>query len=188
MTWSSILDMLELEIRQLGGEDVVMQLEVASEDRDIRNDGTMRADARLAGPAVILEFTASKIEGGPRLSYPCDTYRLWWHNVHGIAGALNGLRSVERYGVKTGGRQYQGFKALPAKTSTTMTVEKAAEILAQQSGSHQAINIVASRPIFLKAVRAARAKAHPDRNAGRTDLWDAVERAREKLDAHHNGR
>jgi hypothetical protein len=179
--WTKVLAHLERELRQLGARNLVIRLQVAP--RDIRQDGQLRADARPPKPGVIIQFTAGRLKGEPSLLYRCDQYAFWQDNVSAIARTLEALRAVKRYGATPTEEQYAGFKALPASTSTTLSTENAADIIAEHSSvGRQAIlrDPVAGQ----NAIRIARQRTHPDRNAGQSDLWNAVERARAVLHNH----
>lgn len=179
--WGDTLDRLAFEVGKLNGRDVTLAVGVQSGARDIRADGGVRADARIRNPAVILDFTAGK----ERLSFPCDTYDYWQDNVRAIALALEALRAVDRYGVQQG-RQYQGFKALPGagQSTTTMDVITAATTVADISAI-PAGDVRRTADAARRAVRIARAKAHPDMNNGTREQWDDVNQAAAALAAHH---
>lgn len=180
--WTKVLSHIAKEIHHLGGRNVVLKLGVSA--RDIRQDGMLRADARPQDPGVIIQFVAGRLKGAPTLLYRCDRFPYWQDNVSAIARGLEALRLVDRYGVTPTGEQYAGFKALPSSTDATLTTEKAAEIIMQHSSiSVQAI--LHEARAANDAVRVARHRTHPDRNAGQSDLWSAVERARVVLSAHH---
>lgn len=103
------LKMLEREVRWLGGKDVVMG--VGLEERDLRLDGTPRANVRaMSHPGVEISFD-SRDHG--RLTYATDQYWDWQDNVRAVALSLEALRAVDRHGVAKG-RQYTGFALLTA--------------------------------------------------------------------------
>lgn len=103
------LDLLEREVRALGGRDVVMG--VGLSEHDIRLDGQPRANARAFGhPGVEVSFD-SRDHG--RQTFATDQYLDWQDNVRAIALSLEALRAVERWGVSKG-RQYAGFAQLTA--------------------------------------------------------------------------
>ena len=103
------LQLLEREVRYLGGRDVVMG--VGLDEYDIRQDGQPRANARTrVHPGVELSFDST--DHG-RLTYATDQYTDWQDNVRAIALSLEALRAVERWGVSKG-RQYAGFALLTA--------------------------------------------------------------------------
>src|SRR5436309_2742974 len=68
--WSRIIKDLERELRHLNAVEVVLRMDV--EARHIRSDGQLRADARPASSAIMLQFQARNIDGWPRLVYKCD--------------------------------------------------------------------------------------------------------------------
>lgn len=103
------LELLEREVRYLGGRDVVMG--VGLSERDVRLDGQRRANARAFGhPGVEISFN-SRDHG--RQTFATDQYLDWQDNVRAIALSLEALRAVERWGVSKG-RQYAGFAQLTA--------------------------------------------------------------------------
>jgi len=176
--WGDTLDLLEREIKQVSGRDVALAIGVT--DRDIRNDGGVRSDARIRNSSVILSFK----KDADRLSFPCDKFNFWQDNVRAIVLALEALRKVDRYGVQSG-KQYQGFKALPGAGGTTerMSVDAAAQII--RTHSDKATEDILAGPISAQtAVRIARSRTHPDRQPDRT-MWDDVNQAAGVLSAHH---
>lgn len=178
--WSSTLDLLDREIRMLRGRNIELAVDV--QDRHLRADGMLRADARPASPAVIVSFDTP--DG--RLTFPCDTFSFWQDNVGAIARALEDLRRVERYGVKKGA-QYAGFKALPATTAPTLSVDAAAAKVAilAEAQAHDARLQIRRDPAAAKMyIRSARARVHPDRRQGDQREWDELEAALSVLQAH----
>ena len=180
--WSRIISDLHRELRHLSAENVVLRLDV--EPRHIRADGQLRADARPASSALMLEFDAFGIEGTPRLIYKCDVFKDWQSNLYAIAKSLEALRLVDRYEVTTAGEQYAGFKALPATTEATLDTKGAANII----GSYSDISpylILNNADDAKQAVRSAVHRTHPDRNNSDRTAYDFVERAKRVLVAHH---
>jgi hypothetical protein len=180
--WTKVMKDLAREVRMLGGREVLLRLDIA--DKDIRQDGLLRADARPRSPGVIVEFTASRLKGSPRLLYRCDRFSFWQDNVSAIARGLEALRLVDRYGVTPTGEQYAGFKALPASTAPTMGVEQAAEVIAMES-KYLASAILSDVTAAKAAVRVAIHRTHPDRNMGERTAFDKVDAARKSLASHH---
>jgi hypothetical protein len=121
-TYTTTLDLLDREVYHLGADRAVLQL--ALTERDIRNDGLPRAQARPSHPGVILAFESTY---GP-LQYATDAFTTWQDNLRAIALGLEALRKVDRYGITRNGTQYTGFRALMA--STSMDVRDAACTLA----------------------------------------------------------
>lgn len=170
MTWGQSLDELEREIRALRGTNVVFKVAISNQ-KDLRNDGRLRENAKFAGSGVIVEFTAEGVDGAPRLSYPCDTFKVIAANVRAIAGVLEGLRRADRYGVKT-------------SMGAALSTEAAAEIIATESGRNKGA-ILQDPDAAKSAVRIAISATHPDRHQGDRTRYDRVDRARAVLASLH---
>lgn len=168
--WTKTLELLERELKLLGARQIVIQADCA--DTEIRNDGMLRASARLNSPAVILSFE-SKI--GP-LSYPCDRFDSWQDNIRAIACSLEALRSVDRYGVTRRSEQYRGWARLPQPTAGTMTVAEAKAIIVEACGEP----VTWHEPYQSNTVRKAKVKSHPDRG-GNAEQFKRVCNAAEVL-------
>lgn len=176
--WSSTLDLLDREVRQVKGRNVVIEVDVP--ESEIRVDGTLYARARAASPAVRLALDSAE---GPMI-YATDRFTWWQDNVRAIALGMEALRKVQRYGIAERGEQYAGFKALPAgrgMPASHMTSDEAWALIGgygsvpvrQQRADYNAGN----KENVRSAYRRARAEAHPDRNGGFRGLWDMVEEA-----------
>lgn len=184
-SWSSTLEQLRKELEHLKATDVVLEIDV--KPGNIRQDGMMRADAKVNHPGVRLSFQTR--EHGA-LSRTCDTYNACWDmspwqaNVRAIVLTLEALRAVDRYGASSG-EQYVGFRALGAGSGATpmgataaMTATEAREVLEQHSG----IVVGASGSNSeARAYRIARGKTHPDRHGGDQTEWDRVAEAAKVL-------
>ena len=108
--WGQTLELIERELWHLGVRgDWVLQLDV--NERDLRNDGMMRANARPPGSDVAIAVH-SKSKGD--LLFVCGRFWEWQDNVRAIALGLEALRKVERYGIVQSNEQYRGWQALPA--------------------------------------------------------------------------
>lgn len=137
-TWRDTLQILEREISNLGANELVLQ--VAADERAMRLDGGLRADAKPTHPGVIVSFETRKY--GP-LRYFTDRFKGsgyggylngWQSNVRAIALGLEALRKVERYGIANRGEQYTGWKQLGSgievgPAGAPMTVDEAARLL-----------------------------------------------------------
>lgn len=117
-SWGSTVEMLKREIEYLqepGMPDPVLLMDIAA--TDLRMDGQIKANARPANTnAVALSFES--VKAGP-LTLTCDRFEsvsfrnrmlLWQHNLRSIALTLHALRSVDRYGVDSTGKQYAGWR------------------------------------------------------------------------------
>lgn len=171
-SWQNTLDLLAHELDSIGASDVTLNT-MHSPD-DVRLDGKLRGDSRApAHPGVILTF--ERFDGLDeqsnskyvKLRFPCDTFTYWKDNVRAIALALEALRKVDRYGVRTGS-QYAGYKALPPGDFTVdMTPELAADFIAKAAGMGNVpsiANSILATPVFADTVYKTAAKAlHPDK-------------------------
>lgn len=176
-TWTKTLNLLGAEVAHLRGRDLVLEVDV--QESDLKLDGTLRARARAATPAVVVAFETKA--HGPML-YRCDRYVAawsnqgedWQQNVRAIALTLEALRAVSRYGATETGQQYAGFKALPAGTAMGTAVashltssEAQARVLALAGSS----TWPTSESGINRVVQLAKRAAHPDRNAGDHTEW-----------------
>lgn len=180
VNWSSTLRLLRTELKALNAREVVLRLAVTPEQ--IRGDGGVRANARISDPSVVLEFKS----GADRLSFPCDRFNWWEDNVRAIALALEALRKVDRYGVRTG-RQYEGFKALPggqpaAEAPRSISVDAVFSRLEQMCrGEVSAYLIKIDVQSARDAVRRAARFTHPDSPGGSTADFQQLQEIRRVL-------
>lgn len=163
------LDDLDRELYALGvHQHGVAALQVVTADGNVRRDGLLRADARIGHPGVALSFTA---DVGP-LTFFCDRFvgrggaAHWQSNLRAIVLTLEKLRAVERYGATGDGRHYSGFLAIEAPSAAQ---EAARERLAEIGETDR--DVCSDRDL----VREARKRSHPDRHAGREELWAEVD-------------
>jgi hypothetical protein len=170
-TWSATLNLLGYELEKLSARKATLKT-MHSPD-DFRVDGKLRSDTRApAHPGVVLTF--EKFDGWneerqqseyTEMRFPCDTFGHWKDNVRAIALALEALRKIDRYGVRSGS-QYAGFKALPPGT-VDMTPELAADFIAKAAGMGNVPAIATSiiqNVIFGESVYKTAAKIlHPDK-------------------------
>ena len=176
--WPATERLLISEVRQLGGKDLV--IEVDASESDIRLDGRLRATARPATPAVRVAFDSIH---GP-LTYATDVFSTWQDNVRAIALGLEALRKVDRYGITKRGEQYAGWKALPSATTDepVMDVDLAWATLGSYAAQGDTRTIAELRATAtneeLRAMhRRARARWHPDKNGGDRAMWNLIEQA-----------
>jgi len=179
------LELLERELRHLHATNVVVLADCDA--RDVRNDGRLRAEARLRTPGIVLVFDSSK---GP-LKFPCDRFTHWQHNLRAIALSLEALRQVDRYGVTRRSEQYTGWTVLPPACAAT----GAAEWATAEDAARWLIGIAAAnctpRDLFVPAnlaiaYREAAKRAHPDAG-GSSELMARVTAARDVLRIASNG-
>lgn len=151
--WANTLDLLHRELRHLDARSIVIGCGLR--ERDIRNDGWPRSDAREPGhPGIELSFDTPH----GRLVYATDVCVWWQHNVRAIALGLEALRAVDRHGITRRGEQYAGFKQL---TAGGPDPDRGAELIHQHGSA-----------------RAALLATHPDQGGDPADFAD-VQAARE---------
>jgi hypothetical protein len=169
---------LDRELWAIDATDVVIQLDFP--ESSFRRDGSgPRDDRRPYSPAVVLTFKRN----GAAHTFACDRFQRWQDNLRGITLGLEGLRRLERYGIVQSGEQYRGWQALPSSTTPALSTEAAAQVISARSGSPASM-IQHDRETALRAVRAARWKAHPD--AGGNDReFHLVQEAARVLGLHH---
>jgi hypothetical protein len=182
--WGGTLELLAREIELLGGDLIVLQVDV--KEGEIRRDGMLAARAKVGFPGVKVSFDSRH---GP-LTYATDVYEGryngdmpdWQANVRAIALALEALRAVDRYGVTSRGEQYRGWTAIAAAPGEfDMTREEAAKLLAgEPTAPWSAGDILHSPGIAASAYRWAAKKHHPDLG-GDAELFRRLTAARDIL-------
>jgi hypothetical protein len=188
-TWSSTHTLLRREtehlvvMRRENGEDVYTKpvLMIDVEERHLRIDGGLRADARPGSPAVGFSLESKH---GPLL-FVCAAFSTWQDNVRAIALGLEALRKVERYGIVQSAEQYRGWQALPPGTpmpAARMTIEDAAQFIAEHSDDPSGRVVeVADDPAFALALyRDAAKRLHPDAG-GDAAMFQRLGEARQLL-------
>jgi hypothetical protein len=177
--WSSTIELLDRELYHLGRghRNAPSVLQIALREQDFRLDGMPRANAVPSHPGVILNVESVK---GP-LSFPCDKFDRWQHNLRAIALGLEALRKVDRYGITPGDEQYVGWKALPQGGSRSEFTADTAEAFIRGicDGLGDGLDLGTLPQVY----RRARAATHPDRNNGDHTQWKQVEAAADVLRA-----
>jgi hypothetical protein len=176
-SWKSTLDLLDRELWALGvRSDFVLQVDV--EEKDLRLDGELRANARPASPAVAISVDR---RGKPSLLFACGKFPHWQENVRAIALGLEALRKVERYGITQANEQYTGFGALPPGVpmpAAAMTVDEAAKLLADEA--LWAGPLIGDQLAVQSAYRRAVKMNHPD-TGGDPETFRRLTEARDLL-------
>lgn len=167
--FTSTMEVLDRELRQLSAQNVVIQIDVMEDD--IRLDGWPRSSVRPDHPGVALSFESKY---GP-LRYSCDRFDRWQDNLRAIALGLEALRKVDRYGITKSGEQYTGWRQLTAGSSLTSR-DQAVELIGDLSNLALGPNWFDSDELTRKAYRQALKYAHPD-GGGDSDLFAAVQDA-----------
>lgn len=165
---------LNTEIRKLGGNSMIVQINVRPED--IRNDGHLRSTARPLYEGVIVTFESKH----GSLTYKSDAFRDWQSNLRAVAITLERLRLAELYGCAESGEQYRGFAQLPMGDFTEAaapfkTADEAFLWLAEITGTRA--DLFKTVPgVWKFAYREAAKKLHPDRG-GQTEDFQKLQYA-----------
>jgi hypothetical protein len=178
--WGDTLALLDRELWNLGVRDsFVMQIDC--EERDLRLDGELRANARTASPAVAIAFDTRK--HGSML-FATGKFDRWQDNVRAIALGLEALRKVDRYGITQSDEQYRGWQALPPGTpmpAAKMTVEGAVQVLHDAAQWDAGPFDPLGNPSHLSAAwRLAVMNHHPD-HGGDPTVFQEVTEARDMI-------
>ncbi len=196
-TYADTLDVLDRELALLGAEEAILQVDAS--ERNGRQDGMLRADAKVNYRGVIVSFRSANFG---TLTYPCDAFSAGWHgeradswqhNLRAVALGLEALRKVERYGIANRGQQYAGYAELGTGVAIgqQMTVDEAARVLAGYGDDEQHFEenveaLLVFGPGHTDAVetlfRKAAKNLHPD-SGGDASGFDRILKARELLEA-----
>lgn len=169
--WTKTRNALLREADHLGTKVVVVEVDCSR--HHLRNDGELRAGARLHSGRIRVSMDTRH---GP-LRYAVDRYDdaglSWQANLRAVVLTLEALRAVERYGAVRDGQQYTGFLAIEAGSSTGFeTVREAITWLREATGKDD----------IPAAYRAAVRKMHPDTGAP-SELWAKLDAARRLLES-----
>jgi len=175
MPLTQTLEDLDRELYQISAKDIVVQIDVAK-DRELSRLSDL---TNVSTPAVVLTF---KRNGEPFV-FACDYFKRWQDNLRAIAKGLESLRLLERYHITQSGEQYRGWRALPAATTTALSTEQAASVIARRTGENPSL-LQANRDAAKRAIRRAAAGAHPDSGGSTTD-FQLVQEAKRVLETHH---
>jgi hypothetical protein len=185
-SYSDTLNLLERELRHLGVKEATLQVD--ADERGVRLDGQLRADAKVSHPGVILTLETRSLG---TLVYACDAFTVgyrgtaWQENLRAIALGLEALRRVERYGIAERGQQYAGYRELPSGIPIgtglpSWSVEEAAAFIAEQAGAPASAEDVLAD--VKGAYRQAAKRLHPD-VGGNPELFRRLEHARRIIEA-----
>lgn len=171
-SYSDTLMLLDREVTHITkrGVDPILMIDI--EERHLRLDGGLRADARPATDNVAL---AVETKNGP-LIFPCGRFWKWQDNVRAIALGMEALRKVERYGITPNAEQYTGFRAIGGGTpmpAAKMTVEEAQRFMRAHAGPDGA-----DARTWLDMYRLAAKRLHPD-VGGDPELFRQLTEARD---------
>lgn len=184
-TWGDILNDLFYEMGRLNYRTDSCVIMTAHPPYYVNKDGTLRSGApKPEHPGVVVKFEVwnKKQSRYEKMVFDCDRFVKFEANVQAIAGAMEALRKVERYGVTNAGRdQYAGFKALPPMGQMFGSPEAAAAFIATHSGLNRH-DIEQDKTVLTEAFRKAALKLHPDQGGDHADFAKLNE-ARKVLEA-----
>ncbi len=184
------LELLEDELWKADAQMNSLVLEMWVEPKDIRQDGQLRATARVEKPGVIFRFSrltdihwdaaqGCNVGTPQQVAYPCDAFTTWRDNLRAIALSMESLRRVERYGVF----KYDDIisrLALPSAEGKVSTRESAAAFMATHSGVAMK-EILVSDTARITAYRKAAQKLHPDSPTGNPEEFVKLGEANKTL-------
>lgn len=152
------LGRLEGELRRLGATSVIV-----SSNLRLRKDGSLYADQakRLDDPGVAVYF---KLKGAARV-LACDKWLSAADNLAAVAGHIEAIRTVDRYGVGSLDQAFAGYTALPPSFVDWPIV--------------LGIAPASSRADILEAHRRLALEHHPDRG-GRAEDMAKINQARDR--------
>lgn len=177
--WDRSLKDLEREIDYLGGEEVVLGLEVPVNKIRL-SDGWPKSDANPP-PPVVVTFESTH---GP-LRYQCDRWTDWKSNLRAIVLVMQRQRLVNEAGVGQADQIYRGFQAIGAESMamTAMTKSTAAGVLIAFGGPMAAgyeETDLGDRALAEIVYKLAAAIHHPD-HGGDEDTMRKINVARDVL-------
>lgn len=108
LTMILAIERLEREVAALGASNPVLSTNVS-----LRLDGRPRSDEAPRDPGAALYFSFR----GKATVFACDLFLDVADNIAAIAGHIEAIRRVERYGVGTIEQALAGYKSLPADTA-----------------------------------------------------------------------
>lgn len=130
-SWSATLDLLEREIEAVDGRDPVIG--VVADPSQFTIGGQLRANAKVLHRGAEVSFSRDR----RRLTFHTAAFPLFADNLRAVALGLQALRTVDRYGITSGGEQYAGFAALEDPVSRgRRLVEEAGSVEAALKRHH----------------------------------------------------
>lgn len=150
---------LETELERLGAKGAVLSTNVS-----LRLDGRPRSDEAPRDPGVAVYFSFK----GKATVLAADRYLTVADNIAAIAGHIEALRRIERYGVGTIEQALAGYRSLPADTAANW-----------RAVFGFAVDKTPTLEQLDTAYKDAAKKHHPDRPGGSDESMAHVNRARD---------
>lgn len=170
LTLSDALGRLLPELSRLGAKNVVVSTNV-----ELRRDGLPYSGRRAPDdPGVAVYFD---LKGAPHCM-PCDKWNRVPDNVAAIAGHVEALRKIDRYGVQTIEEAFTGFRALPAAGEGAGSTWWS--VLGLDAPTSDA-------DLIRKAFRSAVRRTHPDVDGGSAEAFHEVQEAFKQAQAAGGG-
>lgn len=152
------------EVARMGGTGLVIET-----DEDLRLDGSPRSNQRRdQDQGVVVKF---RLPGGRAIVMPCDRYTQREQNLAAIAATIQAKRAIERHGVGSMEREFEGYAALPASVPT-------------KRPPHEVLGVAPDAPqeVVRAAYKALALKHHPDRG-GDPAAFHEIRQAMDDLEA-----
>lgn len=171
------------EVARMGGA----QLRVDTGDA-YRQNGELRSESqqpRDKDPGVVVSF---RLPGNRPVVFPCDAYTTTEQNLAAVAATIEAKRAIERHGVSTLAREFEGYLALPSGDAAADQAAAAAMSrpmpMPAPAGEdpHAILGVVpgAAREVVEGAWRALARTHHPDKG-GDPAAFDRITKARDAI-------
>lgn len=172
---SQALQRVQAEVGRMGGTGLRIDT-----DLRVRKDGLPYSDQRQPDdPGAVVSF---RLPGDKPVVLPCDRYTKVEQNLAAIAATLEAKRAIERHGVSTLAREFEGYLLLGDGSGTTPGPQGGVAITLPLQ-PHEVLGVHPEAPVEVAeaAYRALAKKHHPDRGGDpeqMSSLNDAISRIR----------
>jgi len=185
LTVAAAISRVQEEVRLFDGSGLRIET-----DMPTRNDGLPISKAAMPDdPGVVVSF---RLPGGRPVVFPCDRYTHVAQNLAAVAATLDAKRAIERHGVSTLDREFEGYLYLPSGDPATDLAAQQDRLatptlrrvvaLATQQAPHEILGVAPDAPpaVIEAAWRALAKDAHPDRG-GSNEAMHRITTARDAL-------
>lgn len=138
---------------------------IISTNLEVKRDGLPYANQRNpSDPGVAVYFRERDSEPGEHKVIPCDRFTTVAQNLAAVAGTVEALRRLDRYGSGIMERAFTGFTALPHL---------------EQEPWYVVLNLSADAPPSLveRQYKIMRSEAHPDKHGGDATQFQRIQEA-----------